>query len=98
MLFHPRPRWDVLAVSIAYSFPQTGVILVKIAEDLPEDRQMGVRTVVVAVALRRGISLSDEGTDRNDADLAGKRVPLWITAGALTSLLAAAAAFVWRSR
>ena len=35
---------------------QTGVILVNTAEDYPEDRQMGVRTAILALGLWRGIS------------------------------------------
>jgi 4-hydroxybenzoate polyprenyltransferase len=58
LLFEPRPPWTVLAVAVAFGMVQTGVILVNTAEDYPEDRQLGVRTVIVAVGLARGIGLA----------------------------------------
>jgi 1,4-dihydroxy-2-naphthoate octaprenyltransferase len=56
LLFSDRPSWGVLAVAAAYGTLQTGVILVNTAEDYPEDRQMEVKTAIVALGLRRGIT------------------------------------------
>lgn len=56
LLFNDRPSWGVVAVAVAYGMLQTGVILVNTAEDFPEDRQMGVRTAIVALGLPRGIA------------------------------------------
>ena len=54
-LFANQPALEVLVVCAAFAFVQTGVILVNTAEDFPEDRQMNVRTAVIALGLRRGI-------------------------------------------
>lgn len=56
LLFDPWPAAGVLSVSIFYGLMQTGVILVNTAEDYPEDRQLKVRTVIVAVGLARGMT------------------------------------------
>jgi 4-hydroxybenzoate polyprenyltransferase len=58
LLFTAIPAWGVCAVAVAYGMLQTGVILVNTAEDYPEDRKMGVNTVVVALGLRRGIAFA----------------------------------------
>jgi len=55
MLFSPWPPAEVIAVAAAYGMMQTGVLLVNTAEDFPEDREMGVNTVILALGLRRGI-------------------------------------------
>ncbi len=55
MLFEPWPSPAVTAVAVCYGLLQTGVILVNTAEDFPEDRQMGVRTAIVALGLRGGM-------------------------------------------
>jgi 1,4-dihydroxy-2-naphthoate octaprenyltransferase len=55
MLFRDLPGWEVIAVALSYGLFQTGVLLVNTAEDYPEDRQMGVRTVIIALGIRRGI-------------------------------------------
>jgi 1,4-dihydroxy-2-naphthoate octaprenyltransferase len=55
-LFEPWPSWGVFAVCVAFGLMQTGVILVNTAEDYPEDRQMNVRTAIVALGLWRGIT------------------------------------------
>ena len=55
MLFRDLPSWEVIAVALSYGLFQTGVLLVNTAEDFPEDRQMGVRTVIIALGIRRGI-------------------------------------------
>jgi 4-hydroxybenzoate polyprenyltransferase len=57
-LFDPLPAWPVWMVAGAFGMLQTGVILVNTAEDFPEDRAMGVRTVIVALGLRGGIGLA----------------------------------------
>ncbi|HEY8506273.1 MAG TPA: UbiA family prenyltransferase [Gemmataceae bacterium] len=56
--FTPAPSAEVFAVAAAYGLLQTGVLLVNTAEDYPEDRQMGVRTAIVALGLRRGIGVA----------------------------------------
>lgn len=58
LLFDPWPSWAVWAVAITYGMMQTGVVLVNTAEDFPEDRAMGVRTVIVTLGLGRGIALA----------------------------------------
>jgi 1,4-dihydroxy-2-naphthoate octaprenyltransferase len=58
LLFDPRPSPGVLPVALFYGLMQTGVILVNTAEDYPEDRQLGVGTVIVALGLRRGTALA----------------------------------------
>jgi 4-hydroxybenzoate polyprenyltransferase len=58
LLFEARPPWEVLGVAVAFGMVQTGVVLVNTAEDYPEDRQLGVRTVIVALGLERGIGLA----------------------------------------
>ena len=55
MLFRDLPGWEVVAVALSYGLLQTGVLMVNTAEDYPEDRQMGVRTVIIALGIRRGI-------------------------------------------
>jgi UbiA prenyltransferase family len=55
-LFQPWPGVGVLAVGVTYGLMQTGVILVNTAEDYPEDRQMGVKTAILALGLWRGIT------------------------------------------
>lgn len=58
LLFEPRPAWGVVAVAVFYGLMQTGVVLVNTAEDFPEDRQLGVRTVIVALGLPQGLALA----------------------------------------
>jgi 4-hydroxybenzoate polyprenyltransferase len=58
LLFEPWPSGGVLLVAVFYGLMQTGVILVNTAEDYPEDRQLGVRTVIVALGLTRGMTLA----------------------------------------
>ncbi len=58
MFITPWPDPAVCAACLAYGLMQTGVVLVNTAEDFPEDRQMGVRTVIVSLGLRRGIGLA----------------------------------------
>jgi 4-hydroxybenzoate polyprenyltransferase len=148
LLVVPWPNVPVVLVCVAYGLMQTGVILVNTAEDFPEDRQMGVRTVIVALGLRRGLWLAvalaipgivgllavcawmlaarakppaafvgllplalaglamgaamvrlagamdaDEAKAVAAVKLAARRVPLWISSLALSSLLASAVIF-----
>lgn len=58
LLFDPRPAAGVLSVAASYGLMQTGVILLNTAEDYPEDRQLGVRTAVVALGLAPGMTLA----------------------------------------
>jgi 4-hydroxybenzoate polyprenyltransferase len=58
LLFSPLPAWPVWAISLAFGLVQTGIILVNTAEDFTEDQQMSVRTVIVALGLKRGIQLA----------------------------------------
>jgi 4-hydroxybenzoate polyprenyltransferase len=58
LLLRSRPSLEVLLVAGAFATTQTGVLLANTAEDYPEDREAGVRTVVVALGLRRGIGLA----------------------------------------
>jgi 1,4-dihydroxy-2-naphthoate octaprenyltransferase len=58
LLFDPLPGWGMWAMAATFGLTQTGVILVNTAEDYPEDRQLGTRTVVVALGLERGIGLA----------------------------------------
>jgi len=58
MLFVHWPSLLVWRVALAYGLLQTGVILVNTAEDFPEDRAEGVRTVVVDLGLARSMALA----------------------------------------
>lgn len=52
------PEPALLLVIAAYATAQMGVILVNTAEDLPEDRAAGLRTVVLALGLPRSLALA----------------------------------------
>src|SRR5262249_46820995 len=54
----PSPPPEVYGVALAYSLLQTGVVLVNTAEDYPEDRAMGINTVIVSLGLAGGIRLA----------------------------------------
>jgi len=58
MLFGTRPTLELVAFASAYGAVQMGIILVNTAEDYPEDREAGVRTVIVTLGLARGIRLA----------------------------------------
>jgi 1,4-dihydroxy-2-naphthoate octaprenyltransferase len=58
LLVSPAPPWSVWAVASFYGLLQTAVVLVNTAEDYPEDRAMGVRTVIVTLGLVPGIRLA----------------------------------------
>ena len=57
-LFGAWPQPGVAAFAMAYGAVQMGIILVNTAEDYPEDREAGVRTVIVSLGLARGIRLA----------------------------------------
>jgi 4-hydroxybenzoate polyprenyltransferase len=57
-LFDVWPPPEVIVFAMAYGAVQMGIILVNTAEDYPEDRDAGVRTVIVSLGLARGISLA----------------------------------------
>jgi 1,4-dihydroxy-2-naphthoate octaprenyltransferase len=57
-LFGTWPTLELVAFAMAYGAVQMGIILVNTAEDYPEDREAGVRTVIVALGLSRGIALA----------------------------------------
>lgn len=100
------PPWDVLAVASCFGMVQTGVILVNTAEDYPEDRKMGVNTVIVVLGLRRGLALARAlstlgslGVVAAYAELYRLReVPSWGTAalGPLVVACAAVSLSAWR--
>jgi 1,4-dihydroxy-2-naphthoate octaprenyltransferase len=56
LLFTPWPSLEVIAVCVFFGLMQTGAILLNTAEDCTEDRQMRVRTVIVALGLNRGLT------------------------------------------
>ena len=57
-LFTWPPPTEVLLFSLTFGLLQTGVILVNTAEDFPEDRDLGVRTIIVFTGLRAGLRLA----------------------------------------
>lgn len=98
-LFGTWPTLALVAFAMAYGAVQMGIILVNTAEDYPEDREAGVRTVIVALGLSRGIALASA------LAMAGAVVMLvtlttlyWVRTVPLLrsiALLPAAAACVW---
>lgn len=57
-LFDIWPPPALILFAMAYGAVQMGIILVNTAEDYPEDREAGVRTVIVTLGLSRGIGLA----------------------------------------
>ena len=57
-MFDMWPPPSLVAFAMAYGAVQMGIILVNTAEDYPEDREAGVRTVIVTLGLARGIGLA----------------------------------------
>lgn len=98
-LFGTWPTLALVAFAMAYGAVQMGIILVNAAEDYPEDREAGVRTVIIALGLSRGIALASA------LAMAGAVVMLvtlttlyWVRAVPLLrsiALLPAAAACLW---
>jgi 1,4-dihydroxy-2-naphthoate octaprenyltransferase len=91
LLFSDRPSWGVVAVALAYGMLQTGVIMVNTAEDYPEDRRMGVNTLIVRLGLPRGIATAATLTLAGSAPLLLAFVSLLVarhvTVGAAAALL-----------
>ena len=58
MLLAPMPSLGVVGIVAAYATVQMGIVLLNTAEDFTEDRAAAVRTTIVALGLRRGISLA----------------------------------------
>lgn len=58
MLVSESPSLILLIFAAAYGALQMGIILVNTAEDYPEDKNAGITTTIVALGLRRGISLA----------------------------------------
>jgi 4-hydroxybenzoate polyprenyltransferase len=75
-LFDLWPPPELIVFAMAYGAVQMGIILVNTAEDYPEDRDAGVRTVIVSLGLARGISLASALT-------IGGAVILCVTLGVL---------------
>jgi len=59
-LFSVWPPPQLWAFAMAYGAVQMGIILVNTAEDYPEDRDAGVRTVIVTLGLSQGIRLASQ--------------------------------------
>jgi 4-hydroxybenzoate polyprenyltransferase len=98
-LFGTWPTLELVAFAMAYGAVQMGIILVNTAEDYPEDREAGVRTVIVALGLARGIALASALATAGAAVLLVTLVTLyWVRGLSLTSslaLLPVAAACLW---
>jgi len=58
LLVSAVPSPAVLLFSAAYGTLQMGIILINTAEDYPEDLEAGIKTTIVALGLRRGITLA----------------------------------------
>lgn len=98
-LFGTWPTLELVAFAMAYGAVQMGIILVNTAEDYPEDREAGVRTVIVALGLARGIALASALATAGAAVLLVTLVTLyWVRGLSLPSslaLLPVAAACLW---
>jgi 4-hydroxybenzoate polyprenyltransferase len=58
LLIDAVPSVAILIFAAFYGILQMGVILVNTAEDYPEDLAAGIRTTIVALGLRQGITLA----------------------------------------
>ncbi len=58
LLVNAEPSAAILIFAACYGVLQMGVILVNTAEDYPEDLAANIRTTIVALGLRQGISLA----------------------------------------
>jgi 1,4-dihydroxy-2-naphthoate octaprenyltransferase len=98
-LFGTWPTPELLAFAMAYGAVQMGIILVNTAEDYPEDREAGVRTVIVALGLSRGIALASALATTGAAIMLVTLASLYWVRGVPLSrsvaLLPAAAACIW---
>lgn len=71
MLLAPLPPLRVVGIGAAYATLQMGIILLNTAEDFTEDRAASVRTTIVALGLRRGMSLAAAMVGLGGASLLG---------------------------
>jgi 4-hydroxybenzoate polyprenyltransferase len=98
-LFGTWPTLELVAFAMAYGAVQMGIILVNTAEDYPEDREAGVRTVIVALGLSRGIALASALATAGAAVMLVTLATLyWVRGVSLLrsiALLPAAAACLW---
>jgi 4-hydroxybenzoate polyprenyltransferase len=98
-LFGAWPTPELVAFAMAYGAVQMGIILVNTAEDYPEDREAGVRTVIVALGLPRGIALASALATAGAAVMLLTLATLYWVRGVPLSrsvaLLPAAAACIW---
>jgi 4-hydroxybenzoate polyprenyltransferase len=98
-LFGAWPTPELVAFAMAYGAVQMGIILVNTAEDYPEDREAGVRTVIVALGLPRGIALASALATAGAAVMLLTLAALYWVRGVPPSrsvaLLPAAAACIW---
>lgn len=81
LLVRPLPSAELLWVAAAFATTQTGVLLANTAEDYPEDRAAGVRTVIVALGLARGIRLAAGMVSLGAPLLTGGLAWLYLTRG-----------------
>jgi 4-hydroxybenzoate polyprenyltransferase len=58
LLVGAAPSVTIILFAAFYGILQMGVILVNTAEDYPEDRAANIRTTIVALGLRQGITLA----------------------------------------
>jgi 4-hydroxybenzoate polyprenyltransferase len=98
-LFGTWPTPALVAFAMAYGAVQMGIILVNTAEDYPEDREAGVRTVIVSLGLPRGIGLASAlATTGAAVMLVTLGTLYWVRGVPLlrsVALLPAAAACIW---
>ncbi len=98
-LFDVWPPPELVAFAMAYGAVQMGIILVNTAEDYPEDRDAGVRTVIVSLGLGRGISLASALTIGGATILCATLALLYYVRGVsnirAAALLPVVAACVW---
>jgi len=93
---------SVVAFAMAYGAVQMGIILVNTAEDYPEDRDAGVRTVIVTLGLTRGIGLASALTLVGAAGMLITLAALYslraLPLFAAAALLPVTAACIWLTR
>jgi 4-hydroxybenzoate polyprenyltransferase len=98
-LFGAWPTPDLVAFAMAYGAVQMGIILVNTAEDYPEDREAGVRTVIVTLGLARGIALASALATAGAAVMLVTLATLYWVRGVpllrTAALLPVAAACIW---
>lgn len=55
LLAAPVPRWEAAVLALSFGLMQCTILLVNSAEDYPEDRESGMRTVIVQMGLIPGM-------------------------------------------